>query len=290
MNEPRVEVSPGTACCTGRVQGENGHLVRWSDLPGLELLTADFKRHAYLPHWHDTYTIAFVEAGCERVRLAGSERHVSPGDLVLLHPGDIHDGEAYDPAVGWKFRVFYLSSEVLFRQSTPLDEAGSREIVFRQTHLRDVALWDTLLAMHQTLSQSSELLERTSNLFLGLSKLRKYTVQSARGNGVFLPRVASLDRARQYLDANWAKAVSLEELASVAGLSRFHLIRAFRKQYGLPPHAYQIQLKILKAKSMLFTGISAGEVALASGFYDQAHLTNVLKRYVGVTPGRLSIR
>ena len=97
----------------------------------------------------------------------------------------------------------------------------------------------------------------------------------------------SLERTREYLQASWAKAVSLDELAEVAGLSRFHLLREFRKRYGLPPHAYQLQLRILRAKEMLFLGMSPGDVALKVGFYDQAHFTHALKRYVGVSPRRI---
>ena len=52
-------------------------------------------------------------------------------------------------------------------------------------------------------------------------------------------------------------------------------------------HAYQMQLRVVRAKELLFNGIAAKDVALEVGFYDQAHLTNALRRYTGVTPGRV---
>ena len=275
------------SCCASRAKGENGQLTRWNDLPGVELLKADFKRHSYLPHWHDTYTIAIVEAGCERVRLAGAERHVSPGDVVLLNPGDIHDGEAYDPAIGWDFRVIYVSSSVLLGNTKEADGDRLPGIAFHGGVLHHPELWRTLLAMHQTLSSPNTLLNRTSTLFSSLAKLAEHVVPSPKKAGAALIS-SSLDRARQFLDAHWADSISLEALAEVAGLSRFHLLREFKRSYGLPPHAYQLQLRVLRAKAMLFQGAPARAVALEAGFYDQAHLSNVMKRYVGVSPGRMS--
>ncbi len=249
-SRPQSELPGSTQCCAGRARGEQGQIFRWPDLPGVELLTADFKHHSYVPHWHDAFTVALVAAGCERVQLAGTERHVAPGDVFLLNPGEIHDGEAFDANIGWDFRVFYLAAEVLEEAAEDLRGAGDRKGIFEESIITD-----------RSSSNGRELKAMIAPL--------------------------SLERTREYLQAKWAKAVSLDELAEVAGLSRFHLLREFRKRYGLPPHAYQLQLRILRAKEMLFLGMPPGDVALKVGFYDQAHFTHALKRYVGVSPGRI---
>ena len=264
-----------------RAVGERGHLARWADQPGLELLTADYKHHAYVPHWHDTYTVALVAAGCETVRCAGSARQVTPGDILLLNPGDVHDGEAFDPGVGWAFRVFYLAQPLL---DTLFLESGTRGSLFAQSAaISNPEVWRSLLDLHATLSRSGSLLKRSSSLFTGIAKLRAHFSRISVSAGP--DRSSTLGRARDYLHAGWAEPVSLDQLAGVAGMSRFHFLREFKKSYGLPPHAYQLQLRALQAKEMLFQGMPLNEVALSVGLYDQAHLTNVLKRYVGVTPG-----
>src|SRR5258708_20665818 len=94
------ELPRSTQCCAGRAKGEQGQISRWPDLPGVELLTADFKHHSYVPHWHDAFTVALVAAGCERIRLAGTERHAAPGYWVLLDTGEINGGEPFDPTIG----------------------------------------------------------------------------------------------------------------------------------------------------------------------------------------------
>jgi AraC-like DNA-binding protein len=93
-------------------------------------------------------------------------------------------------------------------------------------------------------------------------------------------------RVCDYLHEHAEKATTLDELAAVAGLSRFELVRQFHMSFGLPPHAYRTQLRINKAKRLLASGLPLVEIANALGFADQAHLTRVFKRTVGATPGR----
>lgn len=87
--------------------------------------------------------------------------------------------------------------------------------------------------------------------------------------------------------------IDLETLAQRAGLSRFQALRAFKHRYGLPPHAYQLCLRISHARRLLLQGESAADVAARCGFADQSHFNRHFKRFNGVTPmqyarGRLS--
>ena len=75
-------------------------------------------------------------------------------------------------------------------------------------------------------------------------------------------------------------------LARFAGLSAFHLCRVFGETVGMTPHAYQTQVRVRHAKSLLQAGLPIALVAAEAGFYDQAHLTRHFKRIVGLTPGR----
>jgi AraC-like DNA-binding protein len=80
--------------------------------------------------------------------------------------------------------------------------------------------------------------------------------------------------------------VTLRALARFAGLSAFHLCRVFREAVGMPPHAYQTQIRVRRAKSLLAAGVPIARAAAEAGFYDQSHLTRHFKRIVGLTPGR----
>jgi AraC-like DNA-binding protein len=63
-------------------------------------------------------------------------------------------------------------------------------------------------------------------------------------------------------------------------------VRAFSAAYGIAPHQYLTARRVDRARRLLLDGLPVGEVAVAAGFYDQAHLTRHFRRLVGVTPGR----
>jgi AraC-like DNA-binding protein len=92
-------------------------------------------------------------------------------------------------------------------------------------------------------------------------------------------------RAREYLHAHLSEEITLRDLARISGLSMHWLAHVFKVETGLAPHSYQIQLRVLHAKTLLAAGWPIADAAIECGFYDQAHLTVVFKRHVGVTPG-----
>ena len=271
----------------GRAPREQSHLARWTDLPGVELLVADYKRHAYVPHWHDTLTIALVAKGCMRIHIAGTGHLVMPGNVVLLEPGRIHDGEAHDAALGWEYRVFYLDTKVMERAAVDMGLASGATDTCKHSVILDRQAWRSLLQVHTDLSSNQTLLERSSTLAQGLSDFIERTCVDRTGELLREKSSPGLSRAREYLHANWAQPLSLDELAAVAGLSRFHFLRAFRNRYGLPPHTYQLQMRVHRAREMMFQGLPAKDVALETGFHDQAHLSHTMRRFAGIVPGQI---
>jgi AraC-like DNA-binding protein len=95
----------------------------------------------------------------------------------------------------------------------------------------------------------------------------------------------AIKRTKEYLQAHYAHEVALQDLADVANMSPFHLSRSFRQVVGLPPHAYQTQLRLARAKTLLARGCEVGYVASETGFFDQSHFTQQFKRHYLVTPG-----
>ena len=93
-------------------------------------------------------------------------------------------------------------------------------------------------------------------------------------------------RVEDYLRANFRERLTLDELAAVACLSKYHLVRLFEKALRTSPHAYQTMLRINFAKRELRRGRSAPITAIAqeAGFYDQSHFVKAFKQYSGTTP------
>ncbi len=99
------------------------------------------------------------------------------------------------------------------------------------------------------------------------------------------PAVRRVMRMRDCLEDQGLN-VDLETLARAAGLDRFQALRAFKKRFGLPPHAYQLRLRIKHARVLLLQGAPASEVAMQCGFADQSHMIRHFKRIAGVTPSQ----
>ena len=76
----------------------------------------------------------------------------------------------------------------------------------------------------------------------------------------------------------------IEEMAQDTNISPFHLIRKFKKLYGLTPHQFQIQCKVRKAQKLLEEEKSVCEVTYDAGFCDQSHLDRCFQKIVGMTP------
>jgi transcriptional regulator GlxA family with amidase domain len=93
-------------------------------------------------------------------------------------------------------------------------------------------------------------------------------------------------RLREYLEDNYAENVTLDRLAQIACLSPYHLNRVFCAEVGIPPHQYQTQVRVARAKALLSKGMPTKQVAVETGFADQSHLTRHFKRLMQVTPGR----
>jgi AraC-like DNA-binding protein len=92
-------------------------------------------------------------------------------------------------------------------------------------------------------------------------------------------------RTRALIEDRYAENIRLEELAQEAGVSKFHFLRQFRRQVGMAPHAYQIAVRIARARELLALGHSGAVVADRVGFYDQSAFTRAFKRAAGITPG-----
>jgi AraC-like DNA-binding protein len=110
------------------------------------------------------------------------------------------------------------------------------------------------------------------------------TLQSVSAMGSGLPRY-KLRRVVAYVDARLGGPISLDDLANVAGVSRFHFHRQFRKSVGVTPREYVLRARIERAKGLLTeSDLTVGEVSGAVGFADQSHFSNIFRRLTAMTP------
>ena len=95
----------------------------------------------------------------------------------------------------------------------------------------------------------------------------------------------AVQRVKAMIEGGYRETLPLDELATEAGMSRYHLLRAFRHRVGMTPHAWQIDLRIQQSRRLLNQGLPLAEVALQLGFADQSHFQRAFKQRVAATPG-----
>jgi AraC-like DNA-binding protein len=99
-----------------------------------------------------------------------------------------------------------------------------------------------------------------------------------------------LSEILSYMRRHFSERLVLDDLCRLSQRSRYQIIRAFRRELGLTPHAYLVALRTHRAAAMLADGVAAADVAAEAGFADQSHLARHLKRHYVETPASLQRR
>ena len=248
----------------------------------IDLLHIAELHERFAPHMHEAYAIGVFVSGSYRLRCAGVERVTRPGSVVALPPGVIHSGVPASED-GWTTRMFY-PDEQLFRE---IVEVGSAEWTasFASCLIDDPALSQMMTTAHEILMAGPSLAGEELMLDAFALLVRRYGTTSSRRTLSHTAMSVGINSVRDYIHDNVTTPIRLSTLASIAGVSPYHLIRVFGRAFGVSPYAYVKQLRVVHAQRMLREGLSATEVAFAVGFSDQSHLNRAFKAMMGVTPG-----
>lgn len=252
-------------------------VTRAYPMEGVERIEAWFQDKAYAMHRHDTYAIGRTLAGVQSFNYRRGRRDSLPGNTMVLHPDEAHDGQA-GTAEGFRYRMVYvqpaLFQEVLGGCPLPFLEGGVT------TDPRLAEATETLL---QHVGHTLEPLEQGDALAeLAHALAAAAGVPRARGKGDYLAAC----RARDFLHANCAHGVTLQEVEAATGRDRWSLAHDFRTFYGTSPYRYLTMRRLDAVRRMLLAGTSLADAAVDAGFADQSHMTRHFLKTFGLTPGR----
>jgi AraC-like DNA-binding protein len=251
---------------------------------GIELLEAWFAGHAYDRHRHDTYAIGLTETGVQSFAYRGAAAISTPGKVVMLHPDEMHDGHA-GSAAGFGYRMVYVEPARIGEALRSLSgRTGALPFVREPVSDNGRLAAAVRAAFHysaEALASDDLILQLARALFDADRSCGCVTVSNQ------VDKIA-LERVRQFLDAEKSRVVHSAELEAISGLSRFELARQFRLRFATSPYRYLLMRRLDLARQLLHRQPpdSLAELALATGFADQAHFTRMFKTAFGITPAR----
>lgn len=250
-------------------------------LPGVQVVDAQHSPREWRVLCPD-YAVVMFRTWRGGVHSRGRIHPGEPGMVFCNTPGEVMVANPHR-APG-SFSVLELRAEILQEwlaeqqpSSVQLDWAEVMRPISLRLRQHFCDFFEVFAPAASAMQVQSQLLE-LSGVLIGELILGARQPRPIAG-----PPLRAAARMRECLNEEGLH-LDLETLAKRAGLSRFHALRAFKQRYGLPPHAYQLCLRMNQARRLLLEGAPAADVALRCGFADQSHFTRHFKRFHGITP------
>lgn len=249
---------------------------------GADAFSFHLQGRAFAPHFHPAWVVGCVLLGRRRLMVQGREYLAAAGDVVILRPGLVH---ACAPAgrapFVWRGFHFQPGSPVAAELDMFGDASAAGPV------LPAGGIMEDLLRAHALMGGRAPLGEKRTRLVAALRRLARRGRQAA-GALPALPRqglTAPLEALRLYLVAHAGERFSLDDMAGIARMDKFRLVRAFGRLTGATPYRYLESARVNRAQELLAQGLPLAEVALEAGFTDQSHLARAFRTRLGVTPG-----
>jgi AraC family transcriptional regulator len=219
-----------------------------------------------------------AKSRCEGRR---ARRVHNPGDIDILPIGYPMLWEDDGPA-----RILRIAlSPVYVQQAARRMNVDYSQIALRpQFEVRDPHLQHLCRAILVSLDDSDEASAvYAESLALALAA---HLIRTSLANQSERGRLARRDvnHVLDYIADNLDRDLSLDKLASIAGLSTSHFKIVFRKMVGTPAHRYVVQKRVEAAVHLLENGMAPLQVAMQAGFANQSHMARLMKRTIGITP------
>jgi AraC-like DNA-binding protein len=246
---------------------------------GIARLRAGLKSQPYSRHRHDTYSISVTRAGVQEFDYRGSVHRSLPGQVVVLHPDEMHDGRPGTDA-GFVYFGLHLDPAQVFEAAC--SEIGEASLPFvANPVMTDPALASVILGAFDGPLEplhADELLQAVSHSLLRNGRLRR---NSAKRRAVSEKVVGC---AREFLEQNCTRVVSAAELEAACGETRFTVGAQFKLRFGTSPYRFLLMRRLDRVRSRLASPCDLADLAQEAGFADQAHMTRAFKSAFGTTP------
>src|SRR5215510_3756519 len=186
-------------------------------------------------------------------------RLVRPGQLVVLDPSAPHSGTPTERGA-WAGRLLVIEL-VRLRAALAEEETPLSGLAFPDPVIPDASLAQRFLALHRSMECQAPALERQYAVLSFLADLAAWSPDAKPPSSQVARQDPAVRAAVEYLHDELTRNVSLDELAAVAGMTKYRLARRFKAAVGVPPHTYQVAMRVNLSQLLLERGERAADVA-----------------------------
>lgn len=256
---------------------------RRADFPAAEILTAEDTPRTWTI-FNTGFAFAAPRTWLGRVDYRRQRAPVGPGAVFCSEPGEVHSAVPGSGEVG-SFEVLHINPSAFEQQCRAEGLRGSLHLA---AFVADAgSVWGNALSgLRAAIQTDATVLELESRLALFVHASAEMVLERSPRPPARPVVGGTVEHLREVLHSDDGARIHLVDFARKAGVSQFQLLRAFKRRYGLPPHAYELNMRLERARQMLRRGFSAAAAAAANDFTDQSHFTRHFRRMWGMTPGQ----
>ncbi len=250
-------------------------------LPFVEARYAEHSRRLFKPHMHRTFSVGAVRHGELQYQINEKEFSLHSGSLALINPETIHSCNPKSHHARSYYMLYLdvawcLQIQQTLRQVDTFLPVGASKLDDSIIYGEYLVTMDLLLSSKPGLPVKEQALAQLIGNIFAATCAPEQNRQPAN--------IKQINQLKQLLSRDLDQEITLAAVAERLASNPYTLLRRFKRETGITPHAYRLNCRIEQAKRYLQQGMEIADTALLCGFCDQSHFHRTFKAMTTVTP------
>lgn len=240
-------------------------------------ISKHFKEKEFKLHFHSSYSIGLITNGEQKLHLNSDKKLIKQGEIRVINPNELH---YVDKKCEWSYKNIIVPTEDILEIASQIYQKHFNDTIYFKNSINNKNIIEKFMALYKSLSSTLSYEEKYIE-FIELL-LQDFSIYGKAQKQNF----GNIHRVLEYIEANFLDDIKLEELAQIARVSKYHIIKLFKAKLALTPHQYIMRLRVNEAIKLISKDMPLSLVAITCGFSDQSHFIKEFKAIYGFTPSQ----